>query len=153
VPGDLLFLSPLYLLNRPAYELMAVTAANGGLIPWQQGWATRFGRFQFVLGRELGITLYGLIGETQLAAPSDPPGGLGRVVNYKSVFLDLPILEYRPYRSFSSNQSSTVQFQLFAGADYPYDESIDSPAGAPSVDLRPVYFLGLRMVFDWRYYF
>jgi hypothetical protein len=153
VPGDLLLLSPLYLLNRPAYELMAVTAANGGLIPWQQGWATRFGRFQFVLGRELGITLYGLIGDTQLAAPSDPPGGLGRVVNYKSVFLDLPILEYRPYRSFSSNQSSTVQFQLFAGADYPYDESIDSPAGASPVDLRPVYFLGLRMVFDWRYYF
>ena len=39
---------------------MAVTAANGGLIPWQLGWATRFGRFQFVLGREIGATFYGL---------------------------------------------------------------------------------------------
>ena len=39
---------------------MAVTAANGGLIPWQLGRATRFGRFQFVLGREIGATFYGL---------------------------------------------------------------------------------------------
>jgi len=153
VPGDLLFLSPLYLADPAAYTQMAVTAANGGLIPWQQGWATGIGRFQFVLGRELGVTWYGLFsGQDQLAAPSDPPGGPGRVVNYKSVFFDLPILEYRPYRAFASNQSSTLMFQLFAGADVPYGESIESPAGAPPVSLRTVYSLGLRMVFDWRYY-
>lgn len=153
VPGDLLLLSPMYLFDRERYMQMAVTAANGGLIPWQQGWATRYGRFQFVLGRELGVTLFGTLGDNQLGAPSDPSGGLGRVVDYQSVFLDLPILEYRPYRSFSSNQSSSVIFQLFAGADLPYDESIASPKDAPPIDLDPVYSLGLRMVFDWRYYY
>ena len=81
-----------------------------------------------------------------------PLSFVGRVVNYKSVFFDFPILEYRPYRAFSSNQSSTVMFQLFTGVDVPHDESIDSPPGAPPVDLRTVYSLGLRMVFDWRYY-
>jgi hypothetical protein len=153
VPGDLLFISPLYLVNPTAYKQMAVTAANGGLIPWQQGLATPFGRFQFVLGRELGVTWYGVFNaNNQLAAPSDPPGGPGRVVNYKSEFIDLPILEYRPYRAFSSNQSSTLLFQLFAGADIPHGATVVSPPGAPPVDLRTVYSLGLRMVFDWRYY-
>jgi hypothetical protein len=37
---------------------MEVGAANGGLIPWQAGVATRFGRFQFVLGREVGLSFY-----------------------------------------------------------------------------------------------
>jgi hypothetical protein len=74
-------------------------------------------------------------------------------VNYKSVYFELPIIEYRVYRAFGANQSSTIQFQLFAGADYPYGESVEYPPGAPPVDLRPVYSLGLRMVFDWRYYY
>ena len=153
VPGDLLFLSPIYFFDRETYTKMAVTAADGGLIPWQQGYATRIGRFQFVLGRELGITWYGLTGDSELAASSAFPGGPGRVVNYKSVFFDFPILEYRPYRAFSSNQSSEVVFQLFAGMDLPYGESVTNPPGAPSVDLSTVYSLGLRMLFDWRYYF
>lgn len=152
IPFDLLFASPMYFIDRDAYTQMAVTAADGGLIPWQQRLATPYGSFQFVLGRELGVTWYGLDGEDQLAAPSDPPGGLGRVVSYKSVFFDFPIVEYRPYRTFSSNQSSSLVFQLFGGVDVPYDVSVDSPAGAPPVDLRTIYSLGLRMVFDWRYY-
>jgi hypothetical protein len=153
IPGDLLLLSPMYLFDRERYTQMAVTAANGGLIPWQQGWATRFGRFQFVLGRELGVTLFGILGDTQLAAAGEMRVGPGRVVDYKSVFLDLPILEYRPYRSFSSNQSSSVAFQVFAGVDLPYDDSVEYPKGAPPVSLDPVYSIGLRMVFDWRYYY
>jgi hypothetical protein len=152
VPGDLLFLLPMYLINPTAYTQLAITAINGGLIPWQRPWNTSFGRFQFVLGREFGIAWYGITGLDQLAAPSDPPGGLGRVVNYKSVFLDVPLFEYLPYRAFSSNQSSSVMFQLFAGVDVPYGESIDKPQGAPPVNLRTRYSLGLRMLFDWRYY-
>jgi len=27
-----------------------------------------------------------------------------------------------------------------------------SPAGAPGIDLRTVWSVGLRLVFDWRYY-
>ena len=99
VPGDLLFLSPLYLINRDAYLQMAVTASNGGLIPWQSGWITPFGRFQFVLGREIGATLFGLDGETQLAAPAENSGTAARIINFKSVFFELPILEFRPVSS------------------------------------------------------
>jgi hypothetical protein len=69
LPGDLLFLSPMYFFDRDRYTQMAVTAADGGLIPWQQGWDTRFGHFQFALGSELGSTFYGLTGDTELAVP------------------------------------------------------------------------------------
>jgi len=152
VPGDLLLLSPMYLFDREAYTHVAVTAASGGLIPWQRPWNTAIGRFQFVLGRELGMAWLGAVGRNQLVVPSDPPGGIGRIVNYKSLSLDMPILEYRPYRSYSGNQSSTILLQLFAGADIPSDVSIAAPEGAPPVDMRPIYSLGLRMLFDWRYY-
>ena len=152
IPGDLLFLSPMYFVAPKKYEAMAVTAGNGGLIPWQSGMATGIGRFQFVLGRELGLTFYGLSGDDRVIAPGATPGASGRVVDYKSVLFDMPILEYRPYRSFAANQSSSVLFQLFAAADVPYSADVVSPAGAPGVDLRTVWSVGLRLVFDWRYY-
>jgi hypothetical protein len=155
VPGDLVFLSPMLLFDstRTAYQRMAVTAANGGLIPWQQGLATPIGRFQFVLGRELGVTWYGLGRKQEVLVPSEPPGGPGRVVDYKSTYLDVPILEYRPYRSFGAHQSSSILFQLFAGADVPYHEVVEYPEGAPPANLHTVYSVGLRMTFDWRYYY
>jgi len=152
IPGDLLFLSPMYFTNRQKYTELAVTAANGGLLGWQQGYATSIGRFQFVLGRELGITWYGLLNTDQLLAPSATPGGIGRIVNFKSTSFDVPILEYRPYRAFSANQSSSLLFQLFVGADIPSGASVAAPPGAPTPNLRTVWSLGLRLVFDWRYY-
>jgi hypothetical protein len=152
VPGDLLLLSPLYLVDPKAYSNLAVTAGNGGLIPWQAGWATAIGRFQFVLGRELGVTFYGLDDRDQLVVPRADPGGQARLVNFKSISYDIPIVEYRPYRSFSSNQSSSVVFQLFAAADVPRKASTTFPPGAPTPELRTVWSVGLRLVFDWRYY-
>jgi len=153
VPGDLLLLSPLYVSDPKAYTDLAVTAANGGLLRLQSGWATAVGRFQFVLGRELGVTFYGLSGDDQLIAPSLAPGGLGRAVNFKSTSFELPILEYRPYRAFSTDQSSSVLVQLFAAADVPRGGSVSFPPGAPGPQLRTVWSLGLRLVFDWRYYY
>ena len=152
IPGDLLLLSPMYFTNPDKYTQIAVTASNGGVLGLQQGWATGIGRFQFVLGRELGVTWYGLGGDLQLFAPADPPGSGGRVINFKSVNFDLPILEYRPFRAFSANQSSSLLFQLFAGADVPYDAVVQTPPGAAPADLHTVWSLGLRLVFDWRYY-
>ena len=152
VPGDLLFLSPMYFISPERYQNMAVVAGNGGLIPWQSGWATGIGRFQFVLGRELGVTFYGLISDDRIIASSVAPGGPARLIQYKSILFDMPILEYRPYRSFSSNQSTALLFQLFAAADVPRAASVVSPAGDPMPDLRTVWSVGLRLVFDWRYY-
>jgi len=151
IPGDLLLLSPMYFFSPERYAQMAVTASNGGLLGLQRGWATGIGRFQFVLGREFGVTWYGLRGQQQLIAPPDDPASPVRLVNFKSTYFDVPILEYRPYRSFSANQSSSLLFQLFAGADVPHGVSVASPPGA-SVKLGTVWLLGVRMVFDWRYY-
>jgi len=152
VPGDLLLLSPMIYFNPEAYTDVAVTAVNGGLIPWQSGFATAIGRFQFVLGRELGITFYGLDGNDQLLAPAIDTGGYGRVVNFKSTSWELPILEYRPFRSFSENQSSSVVFQLYGGADVPRGATVIIPAEAAAADLGTIWFIGVRMTFDWRYY-
>jgi hypothetical protein len=151
VPGDLLLMAPLYFFDPEAYSKMAVTASNGGLIPWQLGLSTRIGRFQFVLGRELGVTFYGLGTVDSLIAPPSAGKPLS-IVDYKSTYYDLPILEYRPFRSFASNQSSSVMFQLFGGIDVPYDYTTVAPQGGATVKLSPTYSLGLRMVFDWRYY-
>jgi hypothetical protein len=149
VPGDLLLLSPMWLVARDNYTAMAVTASNGGLIPWQLGWATPAGRFQFVLGRELGVTQYGRGSDDQVIVPGNP----ARLVSFRSTLYDLPILEYRPYRSFSGNQSSTVMFQLFANADVPSNyREVGAAAGPSPVSLGTIWSLGLRMVFDWRYY-
>jgi len=153
VPGDLLLMSPMYFFKPETYTKMAVTAANGGLIPWQQGIATAVGRFQFVLGRELGITFYGLGGKDQLLAPDPVTGGFGRIVTFKSTAYELPILEYRPFRSFSESQSSSIIFQLYGGADVPHGAHTYLPYGALTPELDTIWYLGIRMTFDWRYYF
>jgi hypothetical protein len=153
IPGDLLLLSPLLLIDRESFSSLAVTASNGGLLGLQQGYATRFGRFQFVLGREIGFTWYGLQGDQDLIAPPTPEAPNGMLVRFKSLYIDLPILEYRPFRSFSADQSSTLLFQLFAGIDRPFGVRVEEPVGAPAPELRSVKRFGIRMFFDWRHYF
>ena len=152
IPGDLVLLAPLYFFAPERYLAVAVTAGNGGLLRWQSGWATPIGRFQLVLGRELGVTIYGLGGNDRVIAPPAAAGGMARVVSYRSIDFDVPVLDYRPYRAFASNQSSAVLFQLFFAADVPYSSEVVAPAGAPDASLRTVWSFGLRLVFDWRYY-
>ncbi len=147
-PADLLWLSPLYFFNAEAYANMAVTAVNGGLIPWQQGVATSFGRFQFILGREIGATFYG--SNNLLLPPASAAGSL-QIVDYKSTLLDFPIVEYRPFRSFSSNQSSSVVFQLFTSVDIPRHSEPIVIQGV-SQSMESVWSFGIRLVFDWRHY-
>jgi len=152
IPGDLLLLSPMLLIDRDRYAQIAVTASNGGVLGLQQGLATPFGRFQFVLGRELGVAFHGNWGDPRLVVPPDPPGTAARTLAFKSTYYELPIVEYRPYRAFSADQSSAILIQLFAAADVPYGASVKSPPGAVAPDLRTVWSIGLRMTFDWRYY-
>ncbi len=150
VPGDLLLLSPLYLVSPETYTQMAVTAGNGGLLPWQAGFATSFGRFQLVPGRELGMSYYGLIGsKDRLLVPYGP--GDARLVDLNSILFEVPFLEYRPYRAFSSHQSSEVLFQLFFAADVPTGVDTVVPP-AVETDLQTIWSLGLRFSYDWRYY-
>lgn len=146
-PTDLFWLSPLYLFNESAYTNMAVTAGNGGLIPWQSGIATSIGRFQLVLGREFGATFYES-SSNKIIAPSDT--GKLSITSVDSILFDIPILEYRPYRAFSSNQSSSVVIQLFTSADVPQGRSHDLQGRTQP--LNTVWSIGLRLVFDWRHY-
>ena len=152
IPGDLLLLSPLYFVSPDTYQNIAVTAANGGLIPWQLGWETRFGRFQFVLGREVGVTFFGALSDDTLLAPGATPG-VPTVISFKSTSFDFPILEYRPYRAFDMTQTSQLIIQLYGGMDDPHGASVVFPAGAPGINMDRVYSIGVRLVFDWRRYF
>ena len=85
------------------------------------GWSTSIGRFQFVLGREIGATRFG---RSTLIAPASAPGSTPTLVDFKSTFYDLPIAEFRPYRAFDTRQSSALLVQLFAGADVPYGATV-----------------------------
>jgi hypothetical protein len=152
IPGDLIILGPiLYLISPKAATSVAVTAGNGGLIPWQTGIATSVGRFQFVLGREIGVSLYGL--NKTKDAIAIPTKTAFTAIEYKSTLLDFPFLEWMPFnRSFSQWQSSSVLLQFSAGVNIPYGVSVIQPTQAPVPALKSVWQLGLRVIFDWRHY-
>ena len=154
IPGDLLFAGPIvYLISPKAATSMAVTAGNGGLIPWQSGIQTSVGRFQFVLGREVGISLYGL-GKTQDAHYHSGIRYQCHVISYKSTLFDFPFLEYMPFnRSFSQLQSSSMLVQFSVGVDIPYGAAVLQPKTDPLPALKSVWQIGMRVIFDWRHYF
>jgi len=132
---------------------MAVQAANGGLIPWQAGIATPIGRFQFVLGREVGLSFYRSRRNDPMLIQTPGVGPTNvTLVALRSLQVELPILEYRPFRSFALDQSSSLVMQFYAGFDTPLHSSVVSPAGAPKPELRTIGLGGIRVVFDWRYY-
>lgn len=154
IPGDLVAAAPvLALVSHRTLQRMAVQAGNGGLIPWQSGIATPIGRFQFVLGREASVNWYRLDTANALLLPTPGVPPLNRtLVAIRSIQVDFPILEYRPFRSFSRNQTSSILFQFFAGFATPAESSVVSPAGAPAPQLRTIALTGIRVAFDWRYY-
>jgi hypothetical protein len=154
IPGDLVLAAPFLALSSPqTLQKMAVQAANGGLIPWQTGIATPIGRFQFVFGREVGLSFYRsrrkdpMLIETPGVGPTN-----STLVTLRSLQVELPILEYRPFRTFALDQSSSLMIQFYAGFDTPLQSSVVFPEGAPNPGLRTVGLGGIRVVFDWRYY-
>ncbi len=156
IPGDLLILAPILGLASPeALAHVGIQAVNGGLIPWQAGIATPIGRFQFILGREIGVTLYGR--GDQKDALLIPGQGVNKdqttLITFESTQLDFPIVEYRPFRTFSLDQSSSLVIQLNFGVDIPYNETVIAPPGVEIPELDNVWYVGVRFAFDWRYYF
>ncbi len=156
IPGDMLLLTPILALASPeALGKVGVQAVNGGLIPWQAGIATPIGRFQFILGREIGITLYGR--GDQKDALLIPGQGADKdqttLITFESTQLDFPIVEYRPFRTFSLDQSSSLVIQLNVGVDIPRNETVIAPEGVDIPELDTVWYIGMRFAFDWRYYF
>ncbi|MCF6269983.1 MAG: hypothetical protein L3J41_09740 [Melioribacteraceae bacterium] len=155
VPGDMLILTPLLALISPeTLASIGVQAVNGGLIPWQSGIATPIGRIQFIFGREIGVTFYGHGKQKDaLLIPGQGENKDGTtLITFQSTQFDFPILEYRPFRTFSLDQSSSLVVQLNAGVDIPRNNKVSSPTGADLPELKPVWYIGLRLAFDWRYY-
>jgi hypothetical protein len=153
IPGDMIVAGPVLLLVSPkTLTKMAVSASNGGAIPWQSGIATSIGRFQFVLGREIGVSFYGL------GTPKDviiiPTSSSKTVaVEYRSTKFDFPVIEYRTLRRFSQDQSSSLMIQLSTGFDVPQKVQVIYPLGDPVPELKTVWHVSTRFIFNWRHYF
>ncbi len=155
IPGDLLILAPILLLTSPeSVSKVLVTAANGGLIPWQSGIMTPLGRFQFMLGREIEICFWGgdKGGDVMLVTNSNDNYEDALIEMY-SIQLDFPVFEYRPFRTFSSSQGADLVFQVNAGMDIPWKTKVIYPETGPAPELKTTWFIGIRLAFDWRYYF
>lgn len=153
LPGDLVVVGPIvYLISPKKAREMAVVAVNGGLVPWQSGLQTGIGRFQFILGREVGLSLYGTktFGNDAIFVPSSSGT---QIISYSSTKWDFPFLEYRLTRSFSADQASSLMVQFTTGVDVPHSTSVLAPAGETMVPLQPVWYVGARIIFDWRKYF
>jgi hypothetical protein len=155
VPGDLILAAPILLLTAPEkFTKMASVAATGGLIPYERRIHTPVGRFQFMLGREAGATFYGYTGgldELVTLNPDDPDELI--VVGFKSVTVEIPAIEWEPFRFYGSRQALGIRFQFGAGFDKPLSATVLDPPGAPLPDLQTRYFGFLRMIFEGRRYF
>jgi hypothetical protein len=154
IPGDLIIATPVLAFTKPRkLKKMAMQSANGGLIPLQTGIATRIGRFQFMLGREIGLSFYGYASDQNVVIPTPGVAPVNQtIVKLRSIALDVPILEWRLFRTFSLDQSSGLGIQFYAGFDRPASASVVEPAGAPKPSLHTIVTGGVRVVFDWRHY-
>ena len=150
-PGDLLLAAPVLLLvDKNALKQMGIVAASGGVIPWQRTLNTGIGAFQFLLGREVGVALFGY-GKEGIRGYTGT-SGVVTAYSYRSAQLDFPIVEYRPFRTFATNQALTVALQLGFGVDMPNNAHLVDPPGAPGPDLGTSWLVYLKVAFDARYY-
>ncbi len=153
IPGDLILVAPILAWASPqTLQRMAVTAGNGGLIPWQSGISTAIGRFQLVLGREVGVSFYGIrrINESLIILSDNFSNAY--LVTYRSTKWDFPFLEYQPTRTFSNTQSAILKIQMSIGVDVPSKVETLAPVAAEDIELKNVWYLSLRFGFQWRRY-
>jgi hypothetical protein len=165
VPFDLLLAAPILIWASPTtLTNMGIVAASGGLIPWHYSFNTPIGAFQFLLGREVGVTLFGYFGDrvenAAIAAPGAtvPVGGSLAFVSYRSLQVDLPSFEYRPLRDFATKQALTFSVIIGWGIDFPnqvrYTSKLTLPAATgPTPTLGTAWLFYVRLHFDARYYF
>src|SRR5215813_13875 len=150
IPGDLLILGPfLVLFDTQTLKHMAIQAGSGGLIPWQRTFNSPIGAFQFIAGREIGVGLYGYLKHGIQNIGYDGVALYG--YSYRSAVLDFPLVEYRPFRTFATNQALTLALQFGLGVDIPNNgHRLDN--AAPTPDLGAAFIFYLRVAFDARYY-
>ncbi len=156
IPGDLIVLAPLLSVVAPkAMTTVVATAGNGGLIPWQSGILSQIGRFQFVLGREVNVYF---AGSKQYPVAYIVPAMIDgveshAVVSFRSIQIEFPVVEYRPFHIFSYQQTASLLVQLFWGLDIPGKVTLINPVNIQFPSVRIIPFIGLRAAFDWKYFF
>jgi hypothetical protein len=155
VPGDLVLIAPVLALVAPdAVQNVVFASASGGLLALQRRIETSIGTLQFMAGRELGITLWGITGHTNqfIDTPTPPPDtATWRVVNYNSIELDFPVFEYIPPRVFATSLSLAAVFQLGFNVEFPQNPTLERD-GTP-YSLGPSWNIYLRFRLDARKYF
>jgi hypothetical protein len=153
IPGDLIVAAPFLLLtSKDSFTEMAAAAATGGLVPWQRRFHTPVGSFQAVLGREVGATFYGFTGGLDELFTLDAEKDDVLIVGFRSVLVEVPILEYQPFRYYGSRQTLGIRFQFGAGFDKPLKVRVLDPPGARPPSLHTRYFGYVRLVFEGRRY-
>ncbi len=155
IPGDMLILGPALALTSPAaLSKVGVEAASGGLIPWQRSFSTGAGIFQVIAGREARVILFGYGSDLVSVVPSGVTiGGVDQyaVVQFKSVQLEFPVLEWTPFRTFATQLTFAAQIQLGFSVGLIASQEVLYPVGAP-FSTGPSWGIWLRGVFDGRYF-
>ena len=155
IPGDLVLAAPVLAFTDPkTLEKMAITAADGGLIPWQTRIAVGLGDLQVVVGREVGVTLFGYGTKDAFLAAVGPPEDPELIpIAVKSLQWDFPVLEYRPFREYGSRYTFATFVQLGLGFDHPVSAVVVDRPELPAPSLQTRYLAYLRIFFDGRRYF
>ncbi|MGA8892583.1 MAG: hypothetical protein WB493_13510 [Anaeromyxobacteraceae bacterium] len=153
VPFDLIVLGPVLMLTSPQTLTEVVfAAAGGGVVPIERKWETAIGTFQVMAGREVGFTLWGFTGHTnQFIYTPTPNAADARIVNYNSLELDFPVLEYVPPRVFATTLALAAEMQLGFNVEFPMD--VAYKATGESFSLGPSWNVYLRFRLDARKYF
>jgi hypothetical protein len=140
------------LTSPEAAQSVVFASAAGGLLPIERKFETDIGTFQFMAGREVGLTLWGYTGHTnQFIVTPTPNRDDLRAVNYKSIELDFPVFEYIPPRVFATTLSLAAEFQLGFNVEFPQNPTFEN-GGAP-YSLGPSWNIYLRFRLDARKYF
>jgi hypothetical protein len=151
VPFDLIILAPALLLASPAAAQDVVfRATGGGLWTLQRPIATSLGTFQFMLGREVGFTLWGIGDPNQFVAT--PVDGPALLVDFRQLELDFPAFEYEPPRAFATVLALAAQVQLGFSVQLAPTAWLPQQGNAPYTGLGASWFVYLRLRLDARKY-
>jgi hypothetical protein len=152
VPFDLILLAPALMLVSPeSLQGTVFSASSGGLLGLQRRMETGIGTFQFMAGREIGLTLWGFTGHTNqfIHTPNADMSG-ARIVNYDSLEWDFPVFEYTPPRVFATSLALAAQFQLGFSVEFPNNTAYKD--NGERYNLGASWLIYLRFRLDARKY-
>jgi hypothetical protein len=152
VPFDLILLAPtLWLASPVAAQDVVFRATGGGLWTLQRPISTSLGTIQFMAGREVGFTLWGVGDANQFVAT--PADGQTLLVDFRQLELDFPVFEYVPPRAFATTLALAAQVQLGFSVQLAPTAWLPQQNNAPYSGLGASWFVYLRLRLDARKYF